>query len=127
MGGDFNLYRYVENDPVDWVDPEGLFVDKLPMAVDFAEGFLTPSPPTTPAGVAGSTTRLLVDSYVNLDEVCESAGQAASKAWEDYYKIENPGWKYDPHSPYYDPPKREFYLEQNRGGYHYFNLQSSRK
>jgi RHS repeat-associated protein len=24
-GGDVNLYRYVGNDPVDWVDPSGLF------------------------------------------------------------------------------------------------------
>jgi hypothetical protein len=103
----------VENDPVNWVDPLGLYYQYLPYAVDFAEGFLSPtSPPPTPGGLAGFYARSKFDEYVDIDEAKDALCEGASNLWEDYYKIENPGWKHDPYSPYYEPPKRETYWEQ---------------
>ena len=109
-----SFYRYVANDPVNWVDPRGFYLQYLPYATDFAEGFFMPtSPPPTPAGLAGFEARNKFDEYVDIDEVIDWTGETISGLWEDYYKIENPGWKYDPHGPYYEPrPEPVLYWEQ---------------
>ena len=107
------MQLYILNDPVNFVDPWGLRADKLSVAADFAEGFLSPtSPPPTPGGMAVYLARQEFDKLVDIDEVVDDVCELASDLGEDYYKIENSGWKYDPNSPYYEPPKREFYWEQ---------------
>ncbi len=95
-GGDTDLYGYVLNDPVNWVDPTGEFLVSgltllgyvygpsivaagtvalyrlapyTPIIGDFLQGLLIPGPPPpTPAGLAGwNTKRFLVDPI--LDEL----------------------------------------------------------
>ncbi|RWX45428.1 RHS repeat-associated core domain-containing protein [Candidatus Electrothrix aarhusensis] len=89
-GGDVSFYRYVANDPVSFVDPNGLILASslvyvgyvygptivagtiaaaykigpyLPVILDFAEGFL-PGPPSTPAGVGGAFTSAVIESFL---------------------------------------------------------------
>ncbi len=62
--------------------------------------------------MAGFLARQEFDKRVDIDEVIDDVCEVASDLWEDYYKIANPRWKYDPYSPYYEPPKRVFYWEQ---------------
>jgi hypothetical protein len=74
-------------------------------------------PPPSYAGAAGFAVKDRFDAYVDMDAVIDTTCEVTSDLWEDYYKIENPGWKSDPYSPYYEPaPKREQYLE-NRPSY----------
>ncbi len=88
-GGDVSFYRYVGNDPVSWVDPEGTVLISsavaaayfygpavvaagvtaaykltpyMPAILDFAEGFL-PGPPSTKLGVYGAATKEILSNF----------------------------------------------------------------
>ncbi|OGR36898.1 MAG: hypothetical protein A2091_11395 [Desulfuromonadales bacterium GWD2_61_12] len=62
-GGDVNLYRYVRNQPTDWVDPSGNFAETMAVG-----GFFVCGPP---CAVAGALVGIGLGTYI---------GQ---KIWED--------------------------------------------
>ena len=103
--GDTDLYGYVLNDPVLRIDPDGLYVQYIQFAIDFAEGFLTPGPPPpTPGAQAGFAVRQSLEEMIDFDNVAESIEKGASYAWESYYKEHiNRNWRNDPTDPYYEP------------------------
>jgi RHS repeat-associated protein len=72
-GGDTNLYGYVLNDPVNWIDPLGLYWFRQPWQTDFVVGReKTPVPPGGPVSQfiedyvpAGRTFGEMHDTFVN--------------------------------------------------------------
>jgi RHS repeat-associated protein len=98
-GGDTDLFGYVQNDPVNFVDPTGQFLVSgtvlvgyvygpaivaagtaaayrlgpyLPAILDYAEGFL-PGPPSTALGVGGALTKeILENTWDSISDALEN-------------------------------------------------------
>ncbi|HEY3354144.1 MAG TPA: RHS repeat-associated core domain-containing protein [Polyangia bacterium] len=83
-GGDTNLYGYVVGDPVNLVDPEGLWFEADPSGQAAVDGFRTfqEANPTTAAWTTGIAAALLLAPIVYLAgaEVVAAAGPAAVSA-----------------------------------------------
>lgn len=59
-GGDTNLYGYVINDPINFIDPDGEHPVLVGAAIGvFFGAFLTPTPTDTPIGPVGEGARVL--------------------------------------------------------------------
>ncbi len=81
LEGGINPYAYVQNNPVNKIDPNGLNPALYEALSDFASGFLVPGPPPpTPAGAAGWWVRDRFDAFVDIDKVANHL----KDAWIDY-------------------------------------------
>jgi len=100
-GGDTDLYEYVSNDPVNWIDPYGLFdVALMPYAVAIAPGIAIIDSPVLPFAdaVAGALIGLawlhdnlpdglpadLAETSDGEDSPCSSGEQTPSTNPEDF-------------------------------------------
>lgn len=101
-GGDLNLYRYVHNQPIDIIDPEGTIIPYLVVAevVDYGMGLmgLDAGPYSFGTGMGGllgsATRRSLEDKHI--PEFLEAA-YGFGEAWWDWQKEENkPPVPYEP-------------------------------
>ena len=123
LGGDSDLYGYVQNDPVNNVDPHGLNPAIYQFAADFAEGFLVPGPPPPSwAGAAGWWARDRLDAYVDYDAVTDYLSDALIAYLDDdmvyrQFKYQNemnrmntPESQFKPGEYYWSSaPKNEYY------------------
>ncbi|MBI5896212.1 MAG: RHS repeat-associated core domain-containing protein [Desulfobacterales bacterium] len=115
--GGLNLYAFIQNNPTNVVDPNGLNPAMCEFAADFTTGFLAPGPPPpTWGGAAGYAAREMVNGMgIDVDAVLDSLPDILADMWEAYYKQNfNPNWRFDYYGPYYPGAKYapgEYYWE----------------
>jgi len=85
-GGDSNLFGYVENDPVNWIDPEGLIGEPEGWG---SKGY--PNLPLSDSDLKGYTERELQDMYRRLRNAGKYEEAEKIKRYQKYRDLRNKG------------------------------------
>jgi RHS repeat-associated protein len=80
--GGLNLYGFVQNDPVNWIDPYGLTITTLPFP-----GIPVPPPALIGIGIGFWIWDQVIDPYLEA----RSKRKKTDPPWVDDYKQHNPG------------------------------------